>query len=41
MDLYTKESGERVMTFLVIENRFTDDDGQPVVTERFNLIHRS
>jgi acyl dehydratase len=41
VDLYTKESGERVMTFLVIENRFTDDDGQPVVTERFNLIHRS
>jgi acyl dehydratase len=41
VDLYTKESGERTMTFLVIENRFTDDDGQPVVTERFNLIHRS
>ena len=41
VDLYTKESGERVMTFLVIENRFTDDDGQPVVTETFNLIHRS
>jgi acyl dehydratase len=41
VDLYTKESGDRVMTFLVIENRFTDDDGQPVVTERFNLIHRS
>jgi len=41
VDLYTKESGDRVMTFLVIENRFTDDDGQPVVTETFNLIHRS
>ena len=41
VDLYTKESGERTMTFLVIENRFTDDDGAPVVTERFNLIHRS
>jgi acyl dehydratase len=41
VDLYTKESGDRVMTFLVIENRFTDDDGQPVVTERFNLIHRA
>ena len=27
--------------FLVIESRFTDDDGAPVVTERFNLIHRS
>ncbi len=41
VDLYTKESGDRTMTFLVIENRFTDDDGTPVVTERFNLIHRS
>jgi acyl dehydratase len=41
VDLYTKESGDRVMTFLVIENRFTDDDGNPVVTETFNLIHRS
>jgi acyl dehydratase len=41
VDLYTKESGDRVMTFLVIENRFTDDDGEPVVTETFNLIHRS
>ena len=41
VDLYTKESGDRTMTFLVIENRFTDDDGAPVVTERFNLIHRS
>ncbi len=41
VDLYTKQSGERTMTFLVIENRFTDDDGEPVVTERFNLIHRA
>ena len=41
VDLYTKESGDRTMTFLVIENRFTDDDGEPVVTETFNLIHRS
>jgi hypothetical protein len=29
------------MTFLVLENTFTDDDGDPVVTEYFNLIHRS
>lgn len=41
VDLYTKESGGRTMTFLVIETRFTDDDGAPVVTERFNLIHRA
>jgi acyl dehydratase len=40
-DLYTKESKGRTMTFLVIENVFEDDDGQPVVTEHFNLIHRS
>jgi acyl dehydratase len=40
VDLYTKESKGRTMTFLVIENVFTDDDGEPVVTERFNLIHR-
>ena len=40
-DLYTKESKGRTMTFLVIENVFKDDDGEPVVTEYFNLIHRS
>jgi acyl dehydratase len=41
VDVYTKESNGRTMTFLVIENRFTDDGGDPVVTERFNLIHRA
>jgi acyl dehydratase len=41
IDLYAKESKGRTMTFLVIENTFTDDDGEPVVTEHFNLIHRS
>jgi acyl dehydratase len=40
-DLYTKESKGRTMTFLVIENVFRDDTGEPVVTEYFNLIHRS
>jgi acyl dehydratase len=40
VDLYAKESKGKVMTFLVIENVFRDDDGEPVVTERFNLIHR-
>lgn len=40
VDLYTKESKGKVMTFLVVENVFRDDDGEPVVTERFNLIHR-
>jgi len=40
VDLYSKESKGSTMTFLVIETRFTDDAGEPVVTERFNLIHR-
>lgn len=41
VDLYTKESGERTMTFLVTETVFSNEAGEPVVTERFNLIHRS
>jgi acyl dehydratase len=39
-DFYTKEAKGRVMTFLVLETVFKDDGGDPVVTERFNLIHR-
>ncbi|MGH9211465.1 MAG: FAS1-like dehydratase domain-containing protein [Acidimicrobiales bacterium] len=42
VDLYEKESKGRTMTFLVVETRWTDDrSGDPVVTERFNLIHRA
>ena len=41
VDFYTKESKGKTMTFLVIENRYIDDAGEPVVTEYFNLIHRS
>jgi hypothetical protein len=40
VDLYSKEAKGRTMTFLVMETIFKDDDGDPVVTERFNLIHR-
>jgi acyl dehydratase len=40
VDLYAKESKGRTMTFLVIENVFRNDAGEPVVTEHFNLIHR-
>jgi hydroxyacyl-ACP dehydratase HTD2-like protein with hotdog domain len=40
VDLYTKEAKGKTMTFLVMETVFTDDAGDPVVTERFNLIHR-
>jgi hypothetical protein len=29
------------MTFLVVENTFTDEAGEPVVTATMNLIHRS
>jgi acyl dehydratase len=39
-DLYSKEAKGRTMTFLVMETVFKDDAGDPVVTERFNLIHR-
>ena len=40
VDLYSKEAKGKTMTFLVMENVFKDDSGDPVVTERFNLIHR-
>lgn len=40
VDLYSKEAKGRTMTFLVMETVFSNDDGEPVVTERFNLIHR-
>lgn len=41
VDLYTKESKGRTMTFLVTETEYRDDDGQLVCTARFNLIHRT
>ncbi len=40
-DLYTKETGDRTMTFLVTETTYRDADGAPVVTATMNLIHRS
>lgn len=40
VDFYTKEAKGKTMTFLVTETVFKDDAGDPVVTERFNLIHR-
>jgi len=39
-DIYTKESRGKVMTFIVMENVFSNEAGEPVVTEIFNLIHR-
>ena len=40
VDLYSKEAKGKTMTFLVMESVYTNDAGDPVVTERFNLIHR-
>jgi acyl dehydratase len=41
-DIYEKESKGKTMTFLVTENVFKDaKTGEPVVTTRMNLIHRS
>ena len=39
-DVYTKESGGKVMTFIVTETVFKNLKGEPVVTQIFNLIHR-
>lgn len=41
-DAYEKESKGRTMTFLVTETVWKDDkSGEPVLTSRFNLIHRA
>ncbi|HWF17236.1 MAG TPA: MaoC family dehydratase N-terminal domain-containing protein [Acidimicrobiales bacterium] len=42
VDAYQKESKGRTMTFIVQETNWSDDKtGEPVVTARFNLIHRA
>jgi len=41
-DAYQKESKGKTMTFIVSETNWSDEKtGEPVVTARFNLIHRS
>jgi len=41
VDAYTKESKGKTMTFIVTETVWKDaNTGDPVVTTRFNLIHR-
>ena len=41
VDLYSKESSNgRTMTFLVTEDVYRDQSGEPVLTSRMNLIHR-
>jgi acyl dehydratase len=40
-DVYERESDTHVMTFIVTETVWRDrDSGEPVVTARFNLLHR-
>ena len=40
-DMYEKETDAATMTFVVMETRWSDaSSGDPVVTERFNLIAR-
>jgi acyl-CoA thioesterase FadM len=41
VDAYAKESKGKTMTFVVTETVWRDDAGEPVVTSRFNVIHRS
>jgi acyl dehydratase len=42
VDAYEKETDSAVMTFIVIETVWRDDaSGEPVVTEKFNLIGRT
>ena len=42
IDAYQKESKGRTMTFVVSETNWSDETtGEPVVTARFNLIHRA
>jgi acyl dehydratase len=41
-EAYEKETGSALMTFVVSETTWMDDKtGEPVVTTRFNLIHRA
>lgn len=40
-DVYQKESGERVMTFVVTESEYRDQSGDLVLTARMNLLHRA
>jgi len=41
-DAYQKESKGRTMTFVVTETNWVDDKtGEPVLTTRFNVIHRA
>ena len=40
-DIYAKQSGDRTMTFIVVEDTYRNQAGEPVLTSTMNLIHRS
>ena len=40
-DVYQKPTGDRIMTFMVVEDTYRDERGEPVLTSTMNLIHRS
>jgi len=40
-DIYQKATGDRTMTFMVIDDVYSDEAGRPVLTSTMNLIHRS
>jgi acyl dehydratase len=40
-DIYQKVSGDRTMTFIITEDTYLDDAGEPVLTSTMNLIHRT
>ncbi|MEJ7584668.1 MAG: MaoC family dehydratase N-terminal domain-containing protein [Acidimicrobiales bacterium] len=39
-DVYQKTTGDATMTFLVVQDTYCDDEGEPVLTSTMNLIHR-
>jgi N-terminal half of MaoC dehydratase len=40
-DIYEKPTGERTMTFIVVEDTYRNAAGELVLTSTMNLIHRS
>jgi acyl dehydratase len=40
-DIYQKATGDRTMTFMVIEDTYRDESGELVLTSLMNLLHRS
>jgi hypothetical protein len=38
--IYQKATGDKTMTFIVVEDTYSDASGDPVITSTMNLIHR-